>query len=53
MFGLAGATVLVRDLEVSALAHPIPGTDLLIGLDLLLDCRLFVDGPARTFTFDF
>ncbi|HET6576111.1 MAG TPA: hypothetical protein VFG68_21090 [Fimbriiglobus sp.] len=53
MFGLATTTVLAHDLEVSALAHPIPGTDLLIGFDLILNCRLLIDGPGRTFTLDF
>lgn len=52
VFGLATTFVLANDLEVTALAHPIPDTDLLLGLDSLLNCILTIDGPARTFTLD-
>ena len=41
------------DLRVMELANPIPGVEVLIGLDILLDCRLLLDGPARQFTLDF
>ncbi len=32
-----------------------PGTpvDVLIGTDVLLDCRMLLDGPGRQFTLDF
>jgi hypothetical protein len=40
-------------MEVSALDHAIPGIDMLIGLDVLLNRRLLIDGPARRFTLDF
>jgi hypothetical protein len=32
---------------------PIPGVDVLIGLDILLDCKMLLDGPARQFTLEF
>lgn len=34
-------------------APPNPPVDILIGMDVLLGCRLLVDGPARQFTLDF
>jgi hypothetical protein len=36
--------------EVLELAHAPPGTDALIGLDLLLRLHFLVDGPAGTFS---
>jgi hypothetical protein len=53
IFGLQSTTVLAHDMEVSALDHAIPGIDMLIGLDVLLDRRLLIDGPARRFTLEF
>jgi hypothetical protein len=44
---------LIQNLEVSELAAPIPGTDVLIGMDVLEHCRHLVDGPAGTFTLEF
>ncbi len=41
------------DLTVMELANPIPDVEVLIGLDILLDCRLLLDGPGRQFTLDF
>ena len=41
------------DLTVMELAIVIPGVDALIGLDILLDCRFLLDGPARHFTLEF
>jgi hypothetical protein len=38
-------------LEVIALPPTIP-FDVLIGLDVIRTCRLFVDGPGGTFTLD-
>jgi hypothetical protein len=32
---------------------PNPSVDVLIGMDVLLGCRMLVDGPARQFTLDF
>jgi hypothetical protein len=42
----------VPDLEVMELP-PSVRSDVLIGMDVLLECRLFLDGPARTFTLDY
>jgi hypothetical protein len=41
------------DLVVMELIKPIPNVEVLVGLDILLDCRLLLDGPARQFTLDF
>jgi predicted aspartyl protease len=38
---------------VMELASALPGIDVLIGLDLLLELRFLLDGPARHFTLDF
>jgi hypothetical protein len=40
------------DLEVMELPPGAP-VDVLIGMDVLLNCRLLIDGPNRTFTIDF
>jgi hypothetical protein len=42
-----------RDLTVMELPSPVPGVDVLIGLDILLDCKLLLDGPAHRFTLEF
>jgi hypothetical protein len=48
-----GPPVVWRDeLEVAEFATPLPGVDVLIGLDLLLSCRLTLDGPAGTFALE-
>jgi hypothetical protein len=31
----------------------VAGVDVLVGLDVLRTCKLFVDGPGGTFTLDF
>jgi hypothetical protein len=41
------------DLLVTELATLLPDTDVLIGLDVLLTCKLFLDGPGRQFTLEF
>jgi hypothetical protein len=46
-------TILHPQLLVTALAAPLDNADVLFELDLLLNCRLFLDGPALTFTLDF
>jgi len=51
--GLPGTMLTRSDLLVMELANPIPNVEVLIGLDILLDCRLLLDGPARRFTLDF
>ncbi|MCI0702102.1 MAG: retropepsin-like domain-containing protein [Planctomycetia bacterium] len=40
------------DLLVMELPPGFP-VDVLIGMDVILDCRLLIDGPGRTFTIDF
>lgn len=40
------------DLLVMDMPSPLP-VDVLIGMDVLLECRLLVDGPNRTFMIDF
>jgi hypothetical protein len=42
----------VPDLEVMELPSSVR-YDVLIGMDVLLECRLLLDGPARTFTLDY
>ena len=42
-----------REMTVMEMTEVIPGVDALIGLDILLDCKLHLDGPARQFTLDF
>jgi hypothetical protein len=41
------------NLLVTQLAAPLPGVEVLIGLDVLLSACLLLDGPGRTFTLDF
>src|SRR5262249_42326760 len=42
-----------RDLLVSELTTALPSLDALIGMDVLMDCKLLVDGPGRQFTLEF
>ena len=52
--GFATGPLLTREsLLVMELSTPIPGIDVLIGLDILLDCKFLLDGPARQFTLEF
>ncbi len=39
-------------LVMEALAT-LPDADVLIGLDILLNCKTLLDGPARRFTIEF
>jgi hypothetical protein len=41
------------DLLVTELTTVLPDADDLIGLDVLLQCKLHLDGPARQFTLEF
>jgi hypothetical protein len=41
------------DLLVTELATTLPDVDLLVGLDVLLQCKLVLDGPGRQFTLEF
>jgi hypothetical protein len=40
-------------LEVTELLHAAPGIDVLVGLDVILQGVLHVDGPGGTFSFTF
>ena|SRR5438105_4899294 len=40
-------------LTVTELASPLAGIDVLIGMDVLSECLLVMDGPARRFTLAF
>ncbi|HZY90040.1 MAG TPA: hypothetical protein VFE78_34785 [Gemmataceae bacterium] len=52
--GLPGAPMLTcSDLLASELATVLPDADVLVGLDVLLGCRLTLDGPGRWFTLEF
>lgn len=42
----------IPDVEVMELP-PHVTIDVLLGMDVLLECRLLIDGPARQFTLDF
>lgn len=53
VFGLTSAVVLDDKLEVAVLPHLPDDHEVLFGMDLLNRCRLFIDGPALTFTLDF
>ena len=48
-----GPMFTVRELTVMEMSETIPGLEALIGLDILLQCKLLLDGPARTFTLEF
>lgn len=50
---LAGPMLTRDDLLVMELIHPSPDVEVFIGLDILLDCRLLLDGPGGYFTLDF
>lgn len=41
------------DVLVTEIKASLPGVDVLIGLNILLQHRLLLDGPARQFTLDF
>jgi hypothetical protein len=49
----AGAPWLTHsDLLVMELATALPDADVLVGLDVLLTCKLLLDGPARQFSLE-
>jgi hypothetical protein len=50
---VAGPMLTYSDLAVMEMPSPIPGVDVLIGLDILLRCKLLLDGPAGLFTLEF
>jgi hypothetical protein len=47
------AWLTAADLLVTELTAVLPDADVLIGLDVLLTCKLFLDGPGRQFTLEF
>ena len=51
--GNAGPTFVQSDLEVMEPPYLPQGRDVLIGMDVLLQCQLLIDGPARQFTLSF
>jgi hypothetical protein len=50
---IPGPMLTRSNLLVMELVDPPPDVEVFIGLDILLDCRLFLDGPGRQFTLDF
>jgi hypothetical protein len=53
-FGTPGAPLFVQPtLLVMELPLALANVDVLIGMDILLGCRMLLDGPARQFTLDF
>lgn len=50
---LPGPMLTRDDLIIMELIDPIPGVEVLIGMDILLDCRLLLDGPDRQFALEF
>ena len=51
--GGSGAIYAVPDLTVMELMHSLPNIEALIGLDILDECLLVVNGPAQHFTLSF
>ena len=47
-----GQALFFPDMPVMELSPPIPGVDALIGMDILLMCKLLLDGPAKQFTLE-
>jgi hypothetical protein len=50
---LAGAIFNTSRLVATELTHAAPGTEVLVGLDVLLQGTFILDGHARTFSFTF
>jgi hypothetical protein len=50
---LPGPMLMRSNLLVMELIDPPPDVEVLIGLDILLDCRLLLDRPGGYFTLDF
>jgi hypothetical protein len=51
--GAAGPMLVRPNLLVTELATPLPNIDVLIGLDILSECLVVLDGPGRQFTLAF
>ena len=50
---LSGPILTRADMKVMELATPLPGVEMLIGMDLVLTVKTTVDGPAGQFTIEF
>lgn len=50
---LSGPKLILPTVMVMEVPAPLSNLDILIGLDVLLTARLFLDGPGRVFTLDF
>jgi hypothetical protein len=50
---VAGPRLTRRDLTVMELPSPIPGVEVPVGMDILLACKLLLDGPACQLTLEF
>jgi hypothetical protein len=50
---LGGQWITHPNLLVTELASVLADADLLIGLDVILDCKLLLDGPGRMFSLEF
>jgi hypothetical protein len=48
-----GPMLTQSDLIVMEMPSSIPGVDVLVGMDVLLGCKLVVEGPSRQFTVEF
>jgi hypothetical protein len=48
-----GPMLTLRDMLVSELTTTIAPIDVLVGMDVLPDCKLLLDGPAKQFTLEF
>jgi hypothetical protein len=53
LIGPPGVALTVPDLLVSELTTHLVDMEALIGLDVLLTCKLLLDGPARRFALEF
>jgi hypothetical protein len=51
--GAPGVALTLPDLLVSELTTPLADVDTLIGMDVLLTCKLLLDGPARRFALEY
>jgi hypothetical protein len=51
--GAPGVALTLPDLLVSELTTALVDVDMLIGMDVLLTCKLLLDGPARRFALEY
>ncbi len=50
---LPGSDFTLEHLQVMELAQPIPNVEMLIGMDIILLCKLLIDGPGGSFVLEF